>query len=209
MEKIFSSQATNWREGRSARLETAPEGLETTSYLRGIRSNPRGSQPVAEASQGRGRGRLTPPSPSWGSTPSLSGTASPIASAIIPGSRSLGFTGRCVHPAQNRHLDPRPVQSLYDPSQVGRILKASGWSWQKPVHRASQRDEKVIRQWREERWPQIKKGHRGEADSGFCRPVRFLSIAWPGKNLCSSRADLADSGSPEPRPPFCHGWYYS
>jgi hypothetical protein len=36
-------------------------------------------------------------------------------------------------------------------------LKARGWSRQKPMHRATQRDEKVIRQWREERWPQIKK----------------------------------------------------
>jgi hypothetical protein len=38
---------------------------------------------------------------------------------------------------------------------VGRILKASGWSWQKPVHRATQRDEAAIRRWKEERWPAL------------------------------------------------------
>jgi transposase len=45
----------------------------------------------------------------------------------------------------------------YDPSQVGRILKASGWSWQKPVQRATQQNEEAIRRWQKEHWPQIKK----------------------------------------------------
>jgi transposase len=45
----------------------------------------------------------------------------------------------------------------HDPSHVGRILKACGWSSQKPVHRATQRNEAVIQQWKEERWPEIKK----------------------------------------------------
>lgn len=45
----------------------------------------------------------------------------------------------------------------YDPSQVGRILKACGWSSQRPVHWATQRDEAAIRHWQEERWPEIKK----------------------------------------------------
>ena len=45
----------------------------------------------------------------------------------------------------------------YDPSQVGPILKACGWSSQKPIHRATQRNEAAIRRWKEERWPQVKK----------------------------------------------------
>ena len=45
----------------------------------------------------------------------------------------------------------------YHPSQVGRILKDCGWSLQKPALRAAQRDEDAIRDWREQRFPELKK----------------------------------------------------
>lgn len=48
----------------------------------------------------------------------------------------------------------------YHPSHVGRILHACGWSLQKPVRRAVQRNEEAIRLWREEHWPEVKKGLR-------------------------------------------------
>jgi DDE superfamily endonuclease/Winged helix-turn helix len=40
---------------------------------------------------------------------------------------------------------------------VGRLLREAGWSRQHPIERATQRNEAAIRQWDEERWPQIKK----------------------------------------------------
>ena len=45
----------------------------------------------------------------------------------------------------------------YHPGHVGRILKAIGWSRQKPVTRASQRDGAAIERWRIEKWLEIKK----------------------------------------------------
>lgn len=45
----------------------------------------------------------------------------------------------------------------YHPSQVWRILRAMGWSCQKPERRARERDEEAIQQWRNEEWPRIKK----------------------------------------------------
>ena len=45
----------------------------------------------------------------------------------------------------------------YDPSQVWRILRAMGWSCQKPERRARERDEEAIARWRREDWPRIKK----------------------------------------------------
>ena len=45
----------------------------------------------------------------------------------------------------------------YHPTQVGRILKDCGWSLQKPALRAAQRDEDAIRDWREQRYPELKK----------------------------------------------------
>jgi len=49
----------------------------------------------------------------------------------------------------------------YHAYHVWRLLRSMGWSCQKPERRARERDEQAIRRWRNERWPDIKKGsHR-------------------------------------------------
>jgi len=45
----------------------------------------------------------------------------------------------------------------YHPAHVWKILRAEGWSCQKPERRARERDEAAIQRWRAERWPHIKK----------------------------------------------------
>ncbi len=45
----------------------------------------------------------------------------------------------------------------YTPVHIGRVLKAIRWSSQKPVERASQRNEVAIEQWRVETWPLLQK----------------------------------------------------
>lgn len=45
----------------------------------------------------------------------------------------------------------------YCPSSVSGILKKIGWTSQKPVVRATQRDEEAREKWLYEKWPEIKK----------------------------------------------------
>ena len=45
----------------------------------------------------------------------------------------------------------------YDPSGVWHVLKALGWSCQKPERRARECDEEAIAGWRRQQWPRIKK----------------------------------------------------
>ncbi len=54
----------------------------------------------------------------------------------------------------------------YHPRHVGRLLKAIGWSPQKPARRARQRDEAAIARWREDTWPALKRGRRSR-DKAF------------------------------------------
>ena len=54
----------------------------------------------------------------------------------------------------------------YDPSQVWRILRAIGWSCQKPERRARERDEGAIASWRQQQWPRIKKRPKKRAKRG-------------------------------------------
>lgn len=52
----------------------------------------------------------------------------------------------------------------YHPSAVWHILRAMGWSCQKPERRARERDEQAIATWRPKEWARIKKrpGHRSK-----------------------------------------------
>jgi transposase len=49
----------------------------------------------------------------------------------------------------------------YHPGHVWRILRQLGWSCQRPVGRALERNEETIRWWKKERWPAIKKKPAG------------------------------------------------
>ena len=71
--------------------------------------------------------------------------------------------------ARRRHRSPQGASAQeigvrYHRDHVGRLMREAGWSRQKPVERASQRNEEAIKKWSEERWPDIKKSRRGERD---------------------------------------------
>jgi transposase len=53
--------------------------------------------------------------------------------------------------------------SLTEPS-VWRLLRALGWSVQRPTGQARQRDEKAIGTWKARRWPALKKSRRDKAE---------------------------------------------
>jgi transposase len=45
----------------------------------------------------------------------------------------------------------------YHPGHVWRVMRRAGWSCQKPVRRAVERDEAAIERWKKRKWPRIKK----------------------------------------------------
>lgn len=45
----------------------------------------------------------------------------------------------------------------YHPGHVWKLLRALGWSLQRPARKATQRDEEAIRKWKRYTWPAIKK----------------------------------------------------
>jgi len=54
-------------------------------------------------------------------------------------------------------LIERQTSEKFHPGHVWRILRSLGWSCQRPVGRATQRDESAIRRWKRVRWPELKK----------------------------------------------------
>lgn len=89
---------------------------------------------------------------------------------LVAGARASGYdtdlwTCRRVTALIERHFG-----IAYHFNHVGRILHALGFSPQKPLRRARERDEEAIERWRRQDWPRIKK--RGAA----CKPASFSSM---------------------------------
>jgi transposase len=76
---------------------------------------------------------------------------------LLRGARAAGFrtdlwTLRRVAQVIEHHFGVK-----YHPGHVWYLLRAMGWSPQKPERRARERDEAAIARWREEAWPQLEK----------------------------------------------------
>jgi transposase len=76
---------------------------------------------------------------------------------LAQGAEHFGFRGDVWTQPRVAQLIKREFGVSYHPSHVGRILKQIGWSRQKPVTRASQRNEAAIERWRTEKWEELEK----------------------------------------------------
>src|SRR6516165_8171697 len=73
------------------------------------------------------------------------------------GPEALGYETSLWTAWRVAHLIAEECGVRYDPSQAWRILRRLGWSCQRPVGRALERDQAKIREWKEKRWVEIKK----------------------------------------------------
>lgn len=91
-----------------------------------------------------------------------------IPSLLARGAQAWGFLGDVWTRARIAAVIKREFGVRYHPDHVGRLLRELGWTVQKPIERATQRNEEAIAAWREEKWPAIKKkpSRKGEPSSG-------------------------------------------
>lgn len=82
---------------------------------------------------------------------------SQIPAFLSQGAEVHGFRGQLWTCARVARLISQEFGVLYHRSHVSRLLHALEWTPQKPIERASQRDEARIKEWREERWTELKK----------------------------------------------------
>jgi transposase len=76
---------------------------------------------------------------------------------LAKGSEAYGFRGDVWTRARVGVVIQQEFGVAYSARHVGRLLHKIGWSLQKPVERASQRDEAAIAKWSAETWPKLKK----------------------------------------------------
>jgi transposase len=149
----------HWREGRRLRaweLHQAGWKQKDIAAALGVTQGAV-SQWLARARTGGPEGLRHRPAP--GGVPRLSAAQRTQLPALLArGPEHYGFRGQMWTRARVAAVIQREFGVRYHPAHVSRVLRQIGWTRQKPVRRARQRQETAVQQWREERWPEIKRG---------------------------------------------------
>jgi transposase len=104
-----------------------------------------------------------------GKTPKLTAAQRARLPAVLArGAEAHGFLGEVWTTTRVAEVIRREFGVRYHPAHVSRILRAMRWTVQKPMRRATQRNEGAIAAWREERWPSLQaKPKRKDAPSSL------------------------------------------
>ena len=91
-----------------------------------------------------------------------------IPMVLAKGASAYGFAGEVWNSRRLAVAIKREFGVSYHPDHCGYLVRKMGYSMQKPVQRATQRNDEAIKAWYEERWPAIKKKptRRGTPSSG-------------------------------------------
>jgi transposase len=96
--------------------------------------------------------------PAPGKTPRLSREERAQPPTLLArGAEAYGFRGDVWTAKRVAQLIADTFGVRYHRDHVSRILRHLGWSRQRPVTRASQRNEEAVAHWRGERWPALRK----------------------------------------------------
>ena len=95
--------------------------------------------------------RLPPgPAPKW-----TAEQKTQLVSLLEQGAEAHGFLGDVWTTKRVAALIQQAFGVRYHPAHMSRLLREIGWSVQKPLRRATQRNEAAITQWWSERWPAL------------------------------------------------------
>lgn len=77
--------------------------------------------------------------------------------ALLRGPQAYGYSNALWTLERIASVVERLFHVRYHPGHVWKILRQLGWSCQRPIRKAKERDETLIRRWIQEEWPRIKK----------------------------------------------------
>ena len=89
-----------------------------------------------------------------GATPKLTAEQrAELPRRLAYGPEAYGFRGDVWTTKRVAAMIRQEFRVTYHPAHMSRLLREIGWSVQKPIRRATQRNEAAITQWWTERWP--------------------------------------------------------
>lgn len=156
MERDADGPPRDWREGRRLRaLELHDQGWSGRAIAAALGVTDGAISQWLKRARAGGRAALRshpPPGP----TPKLSDAQrTALPGLLAAGAEAYDFIGDVWTTKRIAVVIKRSFGVSYHPAHVSRLMRQIGWTVQKPVARASQRDEAQIRVWRDETWPAL------------------------------------------------------
>jgi len=148
----------DWREGRRRRAwELKEQGWKQSAIAAALGVTPGAvSQWLKRAREGGVEALRRRPAP--GPTPKLSAEQlAQLPDLLDRGAEAYGFRGQVWTCKRVAEVMRRTFGVAYHPAHVNRLLHGLHHSVQRPVTRATQRDEAAIAAWWQERWPALEK----------------------------------------------------
>jgi transposase len=154
-----SKARLDWREGRRRRaweLKQAGWKQQDIAAALGVTSGAVSQWLTRARVEGVEEGLRRHPAP--GPTPKLTlEQLAQLPALLDRGAEAYGFRGQVWTCKRVGEGIRRTFGVTYDPSHISRLLHRLSYSVQRPIERATQRDEGAIRIWWEQRWPALKK----------------------------------------------------
>jgi transposase len=146
----------DWREGRRLRAwelhELGWSGQAIAEAL-GVTGGAISQWLKRARTGGREALRSQPPP---GPTPKLTeAQRSALPEVLAKGAEAHGFIGNVWTTKRIAVVIKRVFGVSYHPAHVSRLMRQIDWTVQKPLRRASQRNEAQVTAWREESWPAL------------------------------------------------------
>lgn len=146
---------------RRRALRLVEEGLQPVEVARRLGVDRRSVRRWKAAVRGGGLSALAA-QPASGRPPKLPNGQHPrLEKLLLGGAQTAGFANDLWTCPRIAHLIEREFGVRYHADHVGRLLRGLGWTPQRPVRRARERDEAQIQRWIRVDWPRIKKKPAG------------------------------------------------
>src|SRR5215203_5221102 len=159
MERTLSSQASDWREGRRLRaFELKERGWKQTQIANALGVSEGAVSQWMKRAREEGVQALRHKPPPGAPSRLSEDQRAKLPELLAWGAQAHGFRGEVWTCERVAVVIRREFGVSYHPAHVSRVVRALGLSLQKPARRANQRDEQTIEHWKNERWPELKKG---------------------------------------------------
>lgn len=158
METTNQKESKNWREYRRKRVwEMHQQGYKQQAIAEALGLTQGGVSHIISRVKAGGESALNHHT-SPGAPRRLSNEQrKQLLVELAKGAEAHGYSGDVWTTERIADFIEKRFKVKYHPDYIGPLLRQLGWSPQRPIVRASQRDEAAIREWVTEKWPELKK----------------------------------------------------